>query len=56
VPGVSANRATGIFFAQHIDEETGTFAPGKVQEDAATLMLDELLRWAEALRPLRRGG
>jgi NAD(P)H-dependent FMN reductase len=44
------------FFAQHIDEETGTFAPGTVQEDAATLMLDELLRWAEALRPLRRGG
>lgn len=44
------------FFTQHIDQETGTFAPPEVQEDAATLMLDELLRWAEALRPLRDGG
>lgn len=43
------------FFSQHIDEETGRFVPPYVQEEAATLMLDELLRWADALRVLRRG-
>lgn len=42
------------FFALHIDEETGTFAPPNFQGEAATLMLDELLRWTEAPRPLRR--
>lgn len=41
------------FFVQHIDEETGAFSPPKLQEDAAMLMLKELLRWSEALRPLR---
>lgn len=41
------------FFAQHIDKDTGVFSPGKVQEDAAVVMLDELLKWATALRPLR---
>lgn len=41
------------FFAQHIDKETGTFDPGEVQEKAAVAMLDELLRWAEALKPMR---
>ena len=41
------------FFAQHIDKESGVFSPGKVQEDASVVMLDELLRWADALRPLR---
>lgn len=41
------------FFAQHLDREAGTFDPGEVQEQAAGVMLDELLRWAEALRPLR---
>jgi NAD(P)H-dependent FMN reductase len=44
------------FFSQHLDQETGTFLPPEVQEDAAKLMLDELLRWAEALRPLRSDG
>ena len=39
------------FFAQHLKD--GTFAPGEVQEQAATVMLDELLRWATALKPLR---
>jgi NAD(P)H-dependent FMN reductase len=42
------------FFTQSIDQETGVFSPAKVQEDAARVMLNELLRWAEALRPLRR--
>lgn len=41
------------FFARHIDEEAGTFSPGDVQEKAARSMLDELARWADALRPLR---
>lgn len=41
------------FFAQHIDEDTGVFSPGEVQEGAAAAMLSELLRWSEALRPLR---
>jgi hypothetical protein len=41
------------FFQQHIDESAGTFDPGEVQAKAAHVMLDELLRWAEALKPLR---
>jgi NAD(P)H-dependent FMN reductase len=41
------------FFAQLIDKETGVFAPPKVQDDAAVTMLDELLRWATALKTLR---
>lgn len=41
------------FFQQHIDEESGTFDPGELQAKAAAVMLDELLRWAEALKPLR---
>ena len=41
------------FFQKHIDEEGGSFDPGELQEKAAVVMLDELLRWAEALRPLR---
>jgi hypothetical protein len=27
--------------------------PNEIMESAATAMLDQLLRWAEALRPLR---
>lgn len=41
------------FFAKNIDEETGRFDPGEVQEKASVAMLDELLRWAGALKPLR---
>lgn len=41
------------FFQQHINEEAGTFDPGEVQAKAADVMLNELLRWAEALKPLR---
>lgn len=39
------------FFAQSIEE--GTFKPKDVDEIAAKTMLDELVRWAEALKPLR---
>lgn len=42
------------FFTEHFEKETGEFAPGEVQGKAAMVMLDELLRWAEALRPLRK--
>jgi NAD(P)H-dependent FMN reductase len=41
------------FFAQQLDREKGTFSPPKVQEDAAAVMLDELLKWTTALRTLR---
>lgn len=41
------------FFPQHIDGDTGRFDPGEVQAKAAVAMLDELLKWAGALKPLR---
>jgi NAD(P)H-dependent FMN reductase len=41
------------FFAQHIDAKSGVFDPGEVQTKALGVMLDELLRWANALAPLR---
>lgn len=41
------------FFTQYVDAETGAFDPGAVQEQAAGAMLDELLKWADALKPLR---
>ncbi|HVU14638.1 MAG TPA: NAD(P)H-dependent oxidoreductase, partial [Phototrophicaceae bacterium] len=43
------------FFNQFIDKETGVFDPGQVQEQAAGVLLDELLKWATALQPLRAG-
>lgn len=42
------------FFTQYFDGESGAFDPGEVQEQAATAMLDELLRWAAALKPMRQ--
>ena len=41
------------FFAQHIDKATGKFNPGEIQEKATVAMLDELLKWTTALKPLR---
>lgn len=41
------------FFAQHLDKDSGAFDPGVVQEKPAAAMLDELLKWAKALEPLR---
>jgi NAD(P)H-dependent FMN reductase len=40
------------FFTKMIDDEQ-VFQAGEVQSGAASTMLDELYRWAEALRPLR---
>jgi hypothetical protein len=41
------------FFAQQIDKEKQIFSPPKIQEDAAVAMLDELLKWATALKTMR---
>jgi len=41
------------FFSQYFHAETGVFDPGETQAKAAVSMLDELLRWATALKPLR---
>ena len=40
-------------FASALDAETGRFAPPELQAKSGIAMLDELLRWAEALKPLR---
>lgn len=41
------------FFAQYLDKTTGAFDPGETQAKAGQVMLDELLKWATALKPLR---
>jgi len=41
------------FFQQYIDRDSDTFDPGEVQAKAGGVMLDELLKWATALKPLR---
>jgi NAD(P)H-dependent FMN reductase len=41
------------FFNQFIDSDSGSFKPSEVQEQAAGVMLDELLKWTEALKSLR---
>jgi NAD(P)H-dependent FMN reductase len=44
------------FFREHLDLESRQFEPGEVQEKAAVRMLDELVRWATALRRMRAEG
>ena len=39
------------FFPQHLKD--GGFSPPEAQKQAAKLMLDELGKWASALKPLR---
>lgn len=41
------------FFTQHLDAASGAFRPPEISEQAAAAMLDELLRWSDALAPLR---
>ncbi len=41
------------FFAQYVSGESGVFDPGDVQAKAAVAMLDELLKWSNALVALR---
>lgn len=43
------------FFTQYIDAQTGAFNPGETQATAARVMLDELLRWTNAMKTLRNG-
>jgi NAD(P)H-dependent FMN reductase len=40
------------FVFQHLDEDK-RLKPNEAMEQSATAMLDEVLRWAESLRPLR---
>lgn len=40
------------FFPNFIGEE-GTFSSNEIMEDGAKLMLDELYKWSNALKPLR---
>ncbi len=39
---------------QYLDKATGAFQPNDIIAKSATAMLDELLRWANALKPLRQ--
>ncbi|MGE0039723.1 MAG: NADPH-dependent FMN reductase [Vicinamibacterales bacterium] len=41
------------FVSQHLDKETGAFQPTDANQRAATTMLNELVRWEQALRGLR---
>lgn len=41
------------FFPQLMDKDSGKFNGGELHEKAARVMLDELLRWTDALTPLR---
>ncbi len=45
--------AVNIAFFNKLMKEDGTFQGNDVHEQASVTMLDELLRWTEALRPLR---
>jgi NAD(P)H-dependent FMN reductase len=45
--------AVNIPFVRSLIDEDGRFKPNEVVDASATAMLDELLRWTEALRPLR---
>jgi len=41
------------FVANTFNKDTKAFEPPAAQEEAAKVMLNELLRWAEALKPMR---
>jgi NAD(P)H-dependent FMN reductase len=45
--------AVNIPFVRNLLDEDGRFKPNELLEASATAMLDEVLRWTEALRPLR---
>ena len=53
VPLVEA--VTIPFFAQHRDD-AGVFTATEIHETSGAAMLDELLRWSDALKPLRAAG
>ena len=41
------------FFAQYVNKETGVFDPGEIQAKAVGPMLDELMKWATAMKTMR---
>jgi NAD(P)H-dependent FMN reductase len=47
--------SVNIPFVRNFLDEEGRLKPNEVLESSATAMLDEVLRWTEALRPLRAG-
>jgi NAD(P)H-dependent FMN reductase len=47
--------SVNIPFVRNFLDEDGRLKPNEVLESSATAMLDEVLRWTEALRPLRAG-
>jgi NAD(P)H-dependent FMN reductase len=47
--------SVNIPFVRNFLDEDGRLKPNEVLEASATAMLDEVLRWTEALRPLRAG-
>jgi len=42
------------FVSQLIDKESGAFTANELHDKSATVLLDELLRWTDALDVLRR--
>lgn len=48
--------AVSIPFVRQFLDDDGRIQPNEIMVDAATAMLDELLRVQDALRPLRAGG
>lgn len=41
------------FFTQFIDQASGLFQATEAHDKSANMMLDELVRWADALKPMR---
>ena len=44
------------FFTQFFNADTGAFDPGETQAKAMSAMLDELLKWTQAMKPMRDNG
>jgi NAD(P)H-dependent FMN reductase len=41
------------FFSQYLDREKNSFTAPAIQEESAIVMLEELLKWTDALRSMR---
>ena len=50
---VPVTDSVNIPFVREKLDEDGRLKPNEIMEQAAAAMLDELARWAQALRPLR---
>ncbi|HYZ34715.1 MAG TPA: hypothetical protein VE684_20825 [Crenalkalicoccus sp.] len=53
---VALVEAVAIPMVAQLLDESRQFRPQEIQVSSARAMLDELARWAEALRPLRQPG